>query len=84
MTFISLSSIAKGSFGSAKRLVGFHSTDVGSIMKDFHFTCAERKKKKLACENHLCGLLFASGTASVGGLKMHFITSGSRENHSVG
>ena len=39
VTFISLSSIAQGSFGGAVGLVGFHSSDAGSIRKDFHFTC---------------------------------------------
>ena len=39
VTFISLSSVAQGSFGGAVGLVGFHGSDVGSIRKDFHFTC---------------------------------------------
>lgn len=38
-TFISLSSIAQGLFGGAVGFDGFHGSDVGSIRKDFHFTC---------------------------------------------
>lgn len=39
VTFVSLSTVAQGSFDGAMGLVGFHSSDVGSIRKSFHFTC---------------------------------------------
>lgn len=75
MTFISLSTVAQRSFGGAMGLVGFHSSDVASIRKDFHFTCREKSQLVKATVVN-CWVFY--GQASEGGLKVHFITLGSQ------